>query len=197
MGLLQIHLPLTFYNLEGSECITLNLGSLTKNLWMEEGIYETPFALQKMITSVSGGEHFSLVWNGGFQLQLHEETLEIRFTKRLARLLGLEEVITKRTTSSLVSEFDAWVNHRIILIHCSLIYEVQVNNDNLKVLQSLVPGKISFGATLAKTFFPVDLHHIQGSDHHAVSFKITDIYGDPLRLRSGNVVLTIFLTKNG
>ncbi|MEO0902783.1 MAG: hypothetical protein AAFY00_12540, partial [Bacteroidota bacterium] len=154
MGLLQIHLPLTFYNLEETECITLDLGMQKKVLWMQEGIYESPISLQKMITTVSGEEHFSLVWDGGFRLQLGQETLGIRFTKRLARLLGLEEIITQKTTYSLVHEFDAWVNHRIILIHCSLIYEVQVNNDNLRVLQSLVTGKKVFANVSPKLIFP-------------------------------------------
>ena len=113
----------------------------------------------------------------------------------MSHILGLPFEIEKSTLSS-VTQYDPWINHKVILIHCSLVYETQINQQSWKVLQSVITNEIDFGNTFSKNFLPIEFANIQGDAHKIISFQVTDIEGDLLKFRSGSVVLICAFSKN-
>ena len=197
IGIVQLFLPLTFYNIESNFKIIVFLhNGVMKTINMMEGIYVDPLVLEKMILKKQKeSSDFKISWKNGFSVTLSENTEKIVLSKKLSHILGLPFEINKSTFSS-VKQFDPWVNQKVILIHCSLLYETQVNQQSYKILQSVITNKINFGDTFFKYFLPIDFKEIQGDVHKTISFKITDIEGELLKFRSGSVVLLCSFSKN-
>ena len=197
IGIVQLFLPLTFYNIESNFKISVFLhDGVTKIIDMMEGIYTDPLVLENMILKKQkGSSDFKISWQNGFSIILSENTKKIVLSKKLSHILGLPIEISKSTSSS-VEQFDPWVNQKVIFIHCSLLYETQVNQQSYKILQSVVTNKINFGDTFSKNCLPIDFKEIQGDVHKNISFKITDMEGDLMKFRSGSVVLVCSFRKN-
>lgn len=191
LSLLQIHLPITFYNVEDfDEVLVLDNDGSTRILQMNEGFYENPKDLAIMMTEKSQ-DFFSVHWSQSFALHISDNVKQIVFSDNLSRLLGLPRINVDKDTTSDIFTFDPFINHKVILIHCSLIKEIQVNDEHWRILQSLILEKPSFSATLGQAYISPEYCRIQGTVHSSVSFRITDLCNRPIRFRSGSVVLIL------
>jgi len=196
VGLMKAQVPLTFYNIENEEDkIVAKLENGEESVsYLPEGVYNTPRDIIKKI------ENFvSLKWENGFRLKMWPNVREITLTTKLSKLLGFPSklVNTEEWVVSGVRHFDPWINHRVLLIHCSLVRESQVGVNQYQILQSLVPVNFDFGQTLSREYFPLDYYEVLGNSHSVISFKITDVENHPVKFRTGNVVLTLHFKRDG
>lgn len=195
VGLTQIQLPITFYNVEEDHKITFyQKDGHTFSVNLREGIYDDPLLFLKMIQNCCQ-ENLEISWNIGFKLVLKEETQKIVLTKKLSRLLGVPEEISDRFFESEISDFDPWINFRVLLVQCSLVKASQVNSSELQVLRALAPQDFTFGQTYTGNFFPVDYFKILGEAHKTITVKISDLDNKPVRFRTGNVILQLELQE--
>lgn len=193
VGLAQVQLPITFYNVENEEKVVIeNTAGDIEVLNLAEGIYENPQDLIKMLERCCKNK-LSWRWNVGLEVELLGDINKVRFSKKMSRLLGLPTSLESSRASSKMEEYDPWINHRVLLIHCSLAEPVQFNNSQLQILRAIVPSHFDFGHTCCSSFYPVDFLKVQGDAHTTVSIKITDIDQAPIRFRSGNVVVQLVL----
>lgn len=198
IGAVHIQIPLSFYNVESTESITIekNDGDILV-LSPEEGFYSSPKDLLKMLHRCGVSDHVDLEWDSGLRAKLKGETTRVKFSSTLRRLLGISSELDARTeTRSSSDQFDPWVNHRVFLVMCDLVRPVQFNNEEKPILQTIALGRIQLGETYFKFFSPTDYLDVQGETHSTVSVRITDLENNPIRFRSGNVVLGISL-QNG
>lgn len=191
VGAVHIQIPLTFYNVESDETVTIERedGQILV-LSVEEGIYTTPKALFKMLFRCGVGNHIDLDWDSGLVVKLKDETARVKFSPNLRRLLGLSGALEDKSVMRFtLDRFDPWINHRVLLVLCDLVRPVRFNNEEKPILQTLALEQIDFGETYFKFFAPLDLLDVQGESHCTVSVRITDLDGKPIKFRSGNVVL--------
>lgn len=199
---MEAQLPLTYYNLENSEKVTIvgDNEEGKKTFILDEGTYDTAESLAKMIQKKVGFRYCTLRWERGFHLTIGSGVSKVCLTPNLSRLLGLPEILLSSGAPfhSDIEHFDPWVNLHVILIHCDLIREVQVNDRQLPVIQSIfLPSLFNFGDNFAQTFYPIDMHEIRGDSHHVIKIDITNIQGERIKFRSGNVVLKLVLSRDG
>lgn len=194
-GLTQVQLPITFYNVEDDYAITFyqNDGDVF-SVNLREGIYEEPERLLKMI-QVCCTENLDISWNVGFEIHLKEKTQKIVLTKKLSRLLGLPEEISERFYKSEILDFDPWINLRVMLVQCSLVEPTQVNSSQLQVLRALTLQDFTFGHTFCGNFFPIDYFKVFGEAHKTITVKISDLDNEPVKFRTGNVILQLELQE--
>jgi len=193
LGLVHIQIPLTFYNVEADESITIELENGTLlTIHPEEGTYTSPAKLVEMLIRCSDGKFFDLQWDFGFTIRLKSEVARVRFSPRLGRLLGLSGALQGDKKSS-NRRFDPWINHKVLLVLCSLVRPVRFNDRHEPILQTLMLQTPEVGGTYFNYFNPIDFVEVQGESHSAVTFSITDLDGAPIRFRSGNVVLGLTL----
>lgn len=212
VGLMKIQIPLTFYNVE-NEIISGRMHDGQKiEFYFPEGAYSTPEGIIRKIefhfpVRVPGTPEgvikkirdlFILKWDNGFQLKMQPNVEEINLSSKFSKLLGFPQKIMKSEgwTVSKVKHFDPWINQRVLLIHSSLVRESQVGREQYQLLQSLVPTDFIFGQTLCREYFPLDYYEVLGDNHNVISFKITDVENQPIRFRSGNVVLTLHFKRD-
>jgi len=197
VGLMKVQIPMTFYNLEEEEKILIKMvDDSVYNFNMKEGIYETPQSLIDMITEKCG-QYIDLLWDKRFTLKFKTLVKEISITKKLSKLLSLGQHLKEASEyQSPEHDFDPWVNYTILLIHCNLVRNVQMDDKQYRLLQYAVPTDFSFGKTFSQNFLPVNFHEIQGDSHSVISFRITDTHNNPIKFRSGNVILTLSFTNN-
>ena len=200
VALLEISVPSSFYNVESTEYIELEYeDGRRENVHPKDGVYIYPNKLAKTMRH----ENFSLKWMGagGFVLKMNASVRAITFSKRLSKLFGLPEHITNEDKGishpSFAKTFDPWINHRVLLVHCSLVKSSQVNDKQYNLLQSLVPEKFHFHQNMFRSFYPPDYLEILGEHHTSLAFKITDIEGVPVKFRTGNATLLLEIVKNG
>ena len=195
VGLVHIQIPLTFYNVESDESITIERGKGQINvLRPAEGAFTSPKDLIEMLHECGTGTFFDLSWDSGFTFKLGEDTASVRFSTNLGRLLGLSGTLEEKAiVRSSFNRFDPWINHKVLLVMCDLVRPVQFNNEEKPILQTLVIERINFGETYFKFLAPIDFLDIQGDTHCNISVQITSLEGKPIRFRSGNVVLGISL----
>jgi len=192
-GLLHAQVPLTFYNVEADEFIAVETeGGTSRVVHPDEGVYTSPERLVEMLLRCSDRQLFDLEWDAGFTIRLKPGVAELRFSPRLGRLVGMSGTVRQGARSS-CKRFDPWINHKVLLVSCSLVRPTQFNDRHEPVLQTLVLLSPSFGGTYFNYFTPTDLVEIQGECHTAVTFRITDLDGAPIRFRSGTVVLGLTL----
>ena len=85
IGIVQMFLPLTFYNIESNFRITvlLNNGEI-KTINMIEGIYLDPLLLEKMISNQQAGSNdFKVIWGNGFSITLSKNTKKVVLSKKI------------------------------------------------------------------------------------------------------------------
>lgn len=191
VGLVHAQIPLTFYNIESDDAITIMMkDGLTVVIHPEEGVYLSPQKIIEMFLQCNTEKYFSLLWDSGFIIKLKPEISRIKFSSQLGRLLGYIDTLEGDTEfKSTVQHFDPWINHQVLLVLCSLVRCVPFNDRHQPVLQTLVLQTLDFGGTFFNYFYPVDLVEVQGECHSSISLSITDLDGTPIRFRSGSVVL--------
>lgn len=189
VGAVDVQIPLTFYNLESENLIVKPYGREIVKIPLEGGVYTTPESLVEMVNG-RAGDLLKLSWDRGFVV---ETTADVEIPDRLSSLLGLPKTLTSGRNESRMHSFDPWLGFENILVQCNLIRPVQVNAQHLPVLQSVVPANITFGESLWTSFYPIEFHNVQGEIHKAVSVRITDLNDNPIRFRTGSVVLKIRL----
>lgn len=195
VGLVHIQIPLTFYNVESDENITIEREDGQRViLHPKEGMYASPEDLADMLHECDLGNFFQLEWDSGFTIKLSQDTARLKFSTKLGRLLGFSGTLEGKTDlRSSFNRFDPWINHNILLVLCDLVRPVQFNSDERPILQTLVLERFDFGETYFKYFAPTDYLDIQGDTHSQVSVQVTNLEGQPIRFRSGNVVLGLSL----
>lgn len=191
VGLVQIQLPITFYNVETSENVVVERLGETRTFNLEEGIYEDPQALVSMLQKTTG---LRFTWLDEFKLET--DASKVIFSAKLARLLSFPLELSCRTYSSNNRVFDPWINLRTMFVHCSLGEMVQVNNSQARVLRAVVLNDFGFGRTSCFNFFPVEYLPVQGDVHTVIVVTITDSDNEPIKFRTGNVVLQLELLKD-
>lgn len=199
VGLVHAQIPLTFYNVEAEESITVRLRDGSSfQLHPEEGIFTSPTRLAEMLTKGENRKYFELEWKPGFAIRLHTEVSGIRFSPRLARLMGLPTNLEgKQHFRSSTTHFDPWINHTVVMILCDLVRPVQFNEKHLPILQTLVLQQVEPGESYHHYPAPIDYMETQGDHHSSITFHITDVDGEPLKFRSGSVVLGLVFEHAG
>lgn len=203
IGLMQIQLPLTFYNLEGDENIEINTTSNeNRYLNLPEGVYLVPEKLCAALNGI-GTDIFHIKWRDGFRIKLEQQVVKLVFSSSVADLLGYPLELTnnmnvdeKGYISSRTSVFDPWINFKVIFIECGLAEPVQINDSFRPIIQAITPPDHEFGDTFSYSFFPVDLLAVQGETHGVIRIKVTDVRGKPIKFRAGNVVLALTLSPS-
>lgn len=195
VGLVHIQVPLTFFNIESDETIVIEHrdGSVVV-MRVDEGAYIRPEKLVEMLLRRGGEDFFKLEWRSGFVISIDPTVTRMRFSPRLGRLLGFTEWLEGGLTiKSSVRRYDPWINHKVLLVHCSLVQPAQFNDRYYPILQTLSLQHLDFGETFYDYFTPVEYIEVQGENHSSVTLSITDLEGSPIRFRSGNVVLGLTL----
>jgi hypothetical protein len=200
VGLTQIQLPLTFYNVEQEETVTVeDIHHTQTTLHMEEGLFFTPTKLAGMLSRV-GENLFTVKWKDGFRFKVEDEVKRLTFSPNIAKLLGYPQTVStdmskdhKGYTQPQTYLFDPWINLKIIFIESELLQSSQVNDWHLPVLQVVAPPHHEFGETFSSAFHPVDFVNIQGEAHSVIRIKIMDVRGERIRFRAGNVVVALLL----
>ena len=195
VGLAQIQLPITFYNVEADFRIHFETDEETISVHLQDGIYETPAQMISMLAACCG-EQMSVTWDNGFNLTLGDRVKTVVLDTKLSRLLGVPTKITDKTFASLASTFDPWINLRLILVQCSLSTLSQVNDSQLPILRAIVIQNFNFGHTFCGNFHPIDFLDVQGEAHKTITIQLTDLDNDLIRFRSGSVVLQLALQEN-
>jgi len=203
VGLMQIQLPLTFYNLEGDENIEVHTtDNENRQLSLPEGVYLTPEKLCAVLNGIGTGS-FHMKWRDGFRIKLEPQVTKLVLSLNVAELLGYPLELTKHMNvdekgyiSSRTSVFDPWINFKVIFIECGLAEPVQINDSLRPILQSVTPPSHEFGDTFSYSFFPIDLLAVQGETHGVIRIKVTDARGKPIKFRAGNVVLVLTLSPS-
>lgn len=195
VGLVHIQIPLTFYNVESDESITIDReGGQTIILHPKEGMFASPEDLVDMLHECDAGNFFELKWDSGFTIKLLQDAVRLKFSTNLGRLLGFSGTLEgKADARSSFDRFDPWINHNILLVLCDLVRPVQFNSEERPILQTLVLERFQFGETYFEYFAPIDYFDIQGDTHSRVCVQVTSLEGQPIRFRSGNVVLGLSL----
>lgn len=203
VGLMQIQLPLTFYNLEGDESIevqTTDNGS--KRLSLPEGVFLTPEKLCAALNGI-GTDHFHINWRDGFRIKLEPQVTKLVLSSSVAELLSCPLELTdhmnvdeKGYISSGTSVFDPWINFKVIFVECGLAEGVQINDSSRPIIQAVTPPDHAFGDTFSYSFFPVDLLPVQGESHSVIRIKVTDVQRKPIKFRAGNVILGLILSPS-
>lgn len=175
VGLIEIQIPITFYNLEEGEII---------HVWREKGekievpliggVYTSLDSVIEMINH-QGGKHLKLNWHG--KVKTPAERIEM----------------PQKVAAWLEEKFEPWTGFNVILVQCDLIGPIQTNQRQLPVLQSIVPSEFKFGNCFTTTFYPIEFHKVLGESHRTISVKITDLDNNPLKFRAGSVVLKLKL----
>lgn len=194
VGLMQVQIPITFYNIESQEIKVFYFDNTQTVYKLPDGIYDNPIKITDILESVVEDGSLSLTWgNNRFLLELNNTVESVDISPPLARLLALPEKIKGLSgiTHSPTMTFTPWVNHRVLLIHCNLVSEGQVNTKQYKILQSVIPSDFKFGTVFSQNFSPIDFLEVQGECQTMVNFKVTDLENNSIKFRSGNVVLTL------
>lgn len=203
VGLMQIQLPLTFYNLESDENIeVLTTDSENRRLSLPEGVYLTPEKLCAVLNGIGMGS-FHMKWRDGFRIKLEPQVTKLVLSSSVAELLGYPLELTnhmnvdqKGYIRSRNSVFDPWINFKVIFIECGLVEPIQINDSFRPIIQTVTPPNHEFGDTFFYSFFPVDLFTVQGETHSVIRIKVTDARGKPIKFRAGNVVLALTLSPS-
>ena len=194
VGLTQVQFPITFYNVEAHHKIRFETEQgILSTVNLQEGIYENPDQLKDML-NICCADKLLVTWNSGFHLELLHDTKKVILCKQIARMLGVPTEIT-RNFSSKISTFDPWINIRIILVRCSLTVPSQVNHQQLPVLQAVILQDFTFGHACCRNFHPVDFIEVQGDAHNTITVQLTDLDDEPIRFRSGSVILQLVLQQ--
>jgi hypothetical protein len=194
VGLSQVQIPLTFYNLEGEETITIeDENGKTKIFHVKEGIYKTGESLASMLQELVDNS-LIITWSDGFEIRpVPGKMKTVKISPKLSRLLSVPRKIDNEGYRSKFSIFDPWVNQRVLFVKCNLSRALQVNEQELQVLGVIVPTDFTFGGTYYKIFHPINFLEVEGNAYNVVSFSITDLDGDLIKFRSGNVIVQIVL----
>ena len=161
---------------------------------LQEGIYQNPIQLKDML-DICCANKLLVTWNNGFHLELLYDTTKVILCKPIARLLGVPPEITTKNFTSQISTFDPWINIRIILVQCSLNAQSQVNHQQLSVLQAVIIQDFTFGHVCCRNFHPIDFIEVQGEAHNVITVQLTDLDDEPIRFRSGSVILQLVLQE--
>ena len=192
VGLMQIQIPMTYYNVEEDQVITVVTEGNVEEIHMPEGIYYSPQDICSAFNEIS--QTCTLSWeNTQTVIRFSNPVSEFSCSISLARLLGIPTQILqpRQIFRSPTFTFDPWINHKILFLHCSLVEKGYMNTESYRLLQTFAPSKHRFGVTFSQSFNPVEFVPILGKFHSAINFRITDIENRPVRFRSGNVILTI------
>jgi len=195
----QLYFPLTFYNFEREERITLtDQAGDVKVLHPNEGVYETREKICQVMSCDTLSFRPAMEEGGGFEFILPEDYQAINFSPRLAKLMGFPENLKvengeRKFRSSW--KFDPWINFRTIYIFSNVVKSRQVGMKETKLLQSITPRNFDFGATVSKTFFPLDLLEVEGEVHDTISIQVTDWLEQPIKFRAGSVVAKLIFEK--
>jgi hypothetical protein len=197
VALLEAIIPNSFFNVESEDFVIMRYRDGRSRLFNPiAGIFDTLAKISKRLLNpefrLENGEE-------GLLLFIEDGVESLEFSRNLSKLLGFPRVVPNQNgpVRSVNRYFDPWVNHRITLIHSDLVKKSQVNAEQQSIIQSLVPLDFDFHDVSYRSYFPPDYLEVQGEYHTNVSFKITDLDGNLLKFRSGNVVLVLHFIKDG
>lgn len=195
VGLLEVLIPNTIYNIEAGENIFIEFENGETSVFeIKEGRYTSVKKIAKHL------DHRALHFTtnrGGLCLTMSDDVKKINISANLGKILGYKhrDIFNNIKGEKIISpiQFDPWINHRILLVHSNLVKPSQVNDQQMNILQSLSPDNYDFHCNTNRTYFPPDYLEIQGEYYNSLSFKITDIENNPIKFRAGSVILLLEL----
>jgi len=193
--LYEIHIPLTFYNVEDYFYINMEYDGCCKTIYMKEGVYDSVEAFKKMLNGVLEFRIIKckLTQDMKFTLSGSDRVTELILHPKLARLMGMAKT---RGAPPLTAKwhYEPWINHRIIYVHSNIIRPSFINEKKERILQSLIlPEKIEFGENFSQTYFVLDYLKLEGEMHNCISIRLTDSFLDPILFRTGSVLVKLLL----
>lgn len=200
VGLLEIQFPLTFYNVERDFYIRINKNNgETITVYLLEGVYEEIDSFRDMMNQVLKEYNCTCKANpnGKLSISIDASIDSIALHPKLKRIMGMvspwgdENRLMEGTWS-----FDPWINHRIIFVSADFVKPSQLNQESRQILQSVIlPLKLNFGDTFSRVFTILDWLHFEGENRSCVTVSLTDTFNDPIKFRSGSVLVKLLISS--
>jgi len=205
VALLEIQVPVTFFNIDDSgqdNYLILKKGTHGETVKLSPGLYQSAIDLVQEINS-----HIRKI-QIDFKLFKHDQTTgkvyvqlkegeAIVFSRRIARILSLprklrfsprgraRQVFKSRTVA------DPWRDFHHLFVYSDIVEDRILNGSTAPLLQTVSVTNKTFGNLLIRSYFPPEFLKTRYEHYSTARFWITNEVEDPVRFRSGSVVMKL------
>lgn len=211
VALLEIQLPMTFYNLDDNlrqNRITLVEGTEEDLVNLTPGLYTTADSLieevnERIADSKLNFRQFKYEKvTRKVYIQLRENQ-KIKFSSRIASILSLPDTLkyspSRKSTKTFKSktQIDPWRDFHHLFVYSDIVENSVLNDSMTPLLQTVNVPSNQFGSLLVRSYFPPEFIGTRYEHYSALKVWIRNEAQDFVRFRSGPVVLKLLITNGG
>lgn len=208
VGLLEIQIPITFYNIDDSleeNIIILNAFAWDFEIKILPGFYTKVADIVQEINEKIKDKNCNSI-----QFEYDSSTRKVQvvtsdgdfviLSERLAKIFSLprklgDSLINQTHYFKSETYADPWKDFYHFFIESDLV-ENQILNEKLVPLLETVPiNSYNFGELLVKKFSPLNYLNIASEHYSTITIRVLDEIARPVRFRGGSVTLKLYFNN--